>query len=333
LSLASIDASNALIAYIRCMNRIDAPEQPALEVRDLRVILALARAGTTARAAEALHLTQPAVSRALLCAESKLGVRLFDRTPRGLVATATTERLLPEAARLLVELSSFEQSVRAPARPLSRLRLVAECYTAYHWLPSVLVNLRQTLPGLEVDLRIEHTVKPLDALEKGELDVALVTTSALPKKRSGPVEQRTLFKDEIVFIVSTNHPLASRSTLNKKDLESYPLITSRPSREEAAWFMRSVFGRSKPEARFERLPLTEAIIDVARAGLGIAVLSEWVAGPHLGLGGLAAKRLASGPLERPWQFAYRREVKEPALRLLDALLATAPAQRTSKRLK
>jgi LysR family transcriptional regulator for metE and metH len=315
------------------MNRIDTPRQPALEVRDLRVILALARAGTTARAAEALHLTQPAVSRALLGAEGKLGVRLFDRTPRGLVATATTERLLPEAARLLLALSSFEQSARAPTRPLSRLRVVAECYTAYHWLPSVLVSLRQTLPGLEVELRIEHTVKPLEALEKGELDVALVTTSALPSRRSGPVDQLTLFTDEIVFIVSTSHPLASRSTLNTKDLESYPLITSRPSGEEAAWFMRRVFGRSKPEVRFERLPLTEAIIDVARAGLGIAVLSEWVARPHLDLGGLVAKRLAKGPLERPWHFAYRREVKEPALILMEALLAAAPAHRTSKLLK
>ncbi len=315
------------------MNRIDAPRPPALEVRDLRVILALARAGSTARAAEALHLTQPAVSRALLGAESKLGVRLFDRTPRGLVATATTERLLPDAARLLVELSSFEQSARAPTRPLSRLRVVAECYTAYHWLPSALVSLRQKLPGLAIDLRIEHTAKPLDALEKGELDVALVTTSALPKQRSGPIERRALFSDEIVFIVSTTHPLASRSTLNKKDLESYPLITSRPSAEEAAWFMRSVFGRSKPAARFERLPLTEAIIDVARAGLGIAVLSQWIARPHLGLGGLVAKRLAQGPLERPWQFAFRREIREPALKLLEALLVAAPAQRTAKQLK
>ena len=315
------------------MKRIEAPRAPALDVRDLRVILALARAGTTARAAEALHLTQPAVSRALLGAENKLGVRLFERTPRGLVATAETERLLPEAARLLVELSSLDESARAPARKISRLRLVAECYTAYHWLPSALVSLRQTLPGIEIDLRIEQTAKPLDALESGELDVALVTTSVLPKQRSGPVEQRTLFADEIVFIVSTSHPLATRPALHRKDLTAYPLITSRPSAEERGWFVRTVFGRSKPKARFELLPLTEAIIDVARAGLGIAVLSEWVASPHLGLGGLVAKRLASGPLERPWHFAFRRDVKEPALTLLQALLAAAPAQRTSKRLK
>ncbi len=146
--------------------------------------------------------------------------------------------------------------------------------------------------------------------------MALITTSALPKGRSGSVEQRTLFTDEIVFIVSTSHPLATRAALDRTDLATYPLITSRPSAEEAAWFVRSVFGRTKPNVRFERLPLTEAIVDVARAGLGIAVLSEWVASPHLGLGGLVAKRLSSGPLERPWHFAYQREVKREALTLL-----------------
>jgi LysR family transcriptional regulator for metE and metH len=222
--------------------------------------------------------------------------------------------------------------VKCSPKP-ARLRLVAECYTAYHWLPSTLVDLLRTLPGLEIELRIEHRVDPLEALDRGELDVALVVSSRLSKHRSGGVELRPLFADEIVFIVSKSHPLAARPSLSRRDLEAYPLITSRPSPEEATWFRRRVFGRSKPELRFERLPLTEAIIDVARAGLGVAVLSEWVASPHLGLGGLVAKRLASGPIERPWWYAFRRDAKEPALTLLRALLATAPSRQHHQHLE
>jgi LysR family transcriptional regulator for metE and metH len=65
------------------VNDIALPAASRLDTRDLRLVLALAGAGTTAAAADTLHRTQPAVSRALLGAEHRLGVRLFDRTPRG----------------------------------------------------------------------------------------------------------------------------------------------------------------------------------------------------------------------------------------------------------
>src|SRR5690349_19798241 len=116
------------------MNDIAPPPSPRLDVRDLRVVLALASAGTTAQAASVLHLTQPAVSRALLAAEDKLGTRLFDRTPRGLVPTAAGQRLVTGATRLLVEMGDLEHLVRAPVAPPMRIRLVCECYTVYHWL-------------------------------------------------------------------------------------------------------------------------------------------------------------------------------------------------------
>src|SRR5688572_22893302 len=72
------NASNACLTYTRCVKRIDAT-MPRLDLRDLQVALAIEKAGSTARAAKLLHLTQPAVSRALLLAESKLGLPLFQR--------------------------------------------------------------------------------------------------------------------------------------------------------------------------------------------------------------------------------------------------------------
>lgn len=294
---------------------------PRLDIRDLRVVLALASAGTTAQAASVLHLTQPAVSRALLAAEDKLGTRLFERTPRGLVPTSAGERLIDGATRLLVELGDLEHRVSTPLAAPMRLRLVCECYTAYHWLPSALANLRKSLPAFEVSLALDHTQAPVPALEAGDIDVALVTSATVPR---GTLEERQIFSDEVVFIVSASHPLASRKTITREDLCEYPLLTSVVPTSESHWFVTRVFGRMRPQLRYEKIPLTEAIIDVARAGLGIAVLSEWVASPHLGKGDLVTKRLASGPLLRPWRMAWRREVDEAARRLLAALEATAP---------
>jgi LysR family transcriptional regulator, regulator for metE and metH len=303
------------------MDDIPSLPSPRLDIRDLRVVLALASAGTTAQAASVLHLTQPAVSRALLAAEDKLATRLFDRTPRGLVPTAAGRCLISGATRLLVELGDLEHRVRAPVAPPLRIRLVCECYTAYHWLPSALVSLRKSLPALDVSLAVEHTSAPVPALEAGEIDVALLTSSPVPRST---IEARQIFSDEVVFIVSASHPLAARKALTRTDLRANPLLVGQVPPAEKHWFMTRVFGRERPRLQFEKLPLTEAIIDVARAGMGIAVLSEWVASPHLVKGDLVAKRLASGPLHRPWRMAWRREVGDAAMRLLSALEATAP---------
>ncbi|QSQ27569.1 LysR family transcriptional regulator [Pyxidicoccus parkwayensis] len=303
------------------MADIGAPPNPRLDIRDLRVVLALASAGTTAQAATVLHLTQPAVSRALLAAEDKLGARLFDRTPRGLVLTPAGEQLVSGATRLLVELGDLEHRVRTPVALPVRIRLVCECYTAYHWLPSALVKMRASLPGLELSLAVEHTQEPIPALVAGDIDVALITTASVPH---AGFQEREIFTDEVAFIMSTSHPLASRKALTRDDLKETTLLTGRTPPAETQWFMKRVFGRERPRLRFEQLPLTEAILDVARAGMGVAVLSEWIASPHLGRGDLVAKRLASGPLRRPWRIAWRREVDDAALRLMAALETTAP---------
>ena len=300
------------------MKRIDAPAANRLDVRDLRVVIAVAEHGTTARAATRLHLTQPATSRALLSAEEKLGVPLFARTKVGLVPSALGAAFVDGAKRILVELADLERRARTPGLAPSKVRIVCECYTAYHWLPSALVALREVLPGLEVELGIAHTSAPVDALVAGEVDLALVTTSAVPRG----FEERALFSDEVVFVVGRDHPLAKKRALSR-----YTLLTGRTPPDEVRWFLRAVFGRARPHVAFERFPLTEAILDVCRANMGVAVLSQWIVGPHLARGEVVAKRLARGPLLRPWRMAYRKELALAADRLALALRSSAPTCR------
>ncbi len=306
------------------MKRIDSMTttipDPLLSLRDLRVVLALARTGATSKAAAVLHLTQPAVSRALLGIEDRLATQLFERLPRGLRPTPSGTRLAEEAVRLLTSMSEVESALRAPSRGPSRVRLVCQCYTAYHWLPSALLRLKDTMPELRIQLAIEHTDAPLEALLAEQIDVALLTSPLLPKG----IESLPLFSDEVVFVVSPSHPLAKKKRLVPDDLLLYPIITARVPSDEASWFLSTVFGRRRPQLSFLRVPLTEASLDLARAGMGIAVLSEWVASPHLGRGDLVTKRLSIGPLQRPWSLAYRTEAREIASRLAALLIAASP---------
>jgi len=295
--------------------------RPALEVRDLQLVAALAASGSTVRAAARLHLTQSAVSRGLLAVEDKLGARLFQRVARGVVPTPAGQRLVAGAGPVLAQLAELEHHARAGADGRVTLRVVSECYTAYRWLPSTLAALRPRLASLEITLAFEHTASPAAALAAGQVDVALLTTA----KVAGGVIQRPLFSDEIVFLVAVTHPLADRAALTLADLRAFPLITSTSTPEaERRWFVSRVFAKTPPRVRFLRFPLTEAIVDAARAGLGIAVMSEWIAKPYLAAGDLVARRLRGHKLERPWRIAYRREVEDSARQLMTAIAAAPP---------
>lgn len=300
------------------MERISS--QPRLDVRDLEIVLALASAGSTAGAAAQLHLTQSAVSRALALAEEKLGVRLFDRTARGLTPTTAGKKLIEGASPLLAQLVDLEERARGHETAM-RLRLVCECYTAYRWLPSAIAALRRKLPALEVTLAVEHSSTPVEALRRDDIDVALLTTAKVP--RGEGLTERALFSDEVVCVVSSNHPLAKKRTLSAADLRANTILTSNAPPGEQRWFHRAVFGRTNPKLDIMRLPLTEAIVDAARAGMGVAVMSEWIASGYLGGSDLVAKRFEK-PLRRPWRIACRSDAEGLSERLVATLESAAP---------
>lgn len=291
-------------------------------------MLAIAESGSTVKAASRLHLTQSAVSRGLLLAEDKLGARLFERTPRGLAPTHAGEQIIRGASSVLTELVELERRAKAPSEPPVHIRLVCECYTAYRWLPSTLAALRRSAPSLDVSLALEHSGAPVAGLLAREVDIALLTTAAV----RAPIVEVPLFSDEIVFLVAATHPLASRASITPRDLAEHPLITSSQTPEpEARWFLAQVFGRKKRNIEHLRFPLTEAIVDAARAGMGIAVMSEWIASPYLEAGDLVLTRLRGRTLRRPWRIAFRREMEDGARRLGAILASAAPRAYPSRR--
>jgi len=305
------------------MNNIPLPASSRLETRDLRLVLALATARTTAAAAKALHLTQPAVSRALASLEQRLDVSIFGRTTRGLEPTRAGHTLLANAPRLLQDLNALEAQLRNKAAR-QHLRLVCECSTAYHWMPSMLQALKGTLADIELTIALECTGDPIGALQAGELDVALMTTAPTPRSRR--IGVKPLFSDEVVFILSVSHPLASRASLTRDDLLEETLFVTHAPSHDMPWFPKSVIAgqRGDRALSFQEVPLTEAVVDFARAGMGIGVLSEWVVEPHLRRREVLARRLASGPIRRPWRLVWRKEVEDAALQLFEALEKSQP---------
>ncbi|MBV1859038.1 MAG: LysR family transcriptional regulator [Nannocystaceae bacterium] len=303
------------------MARIAEIPNPKLELRDLRVVLALDRARTTGGAAGLLHLTQSAVSRALAVAEDHAGAELFTRTAKGLQPTRAGRELIGAAPGVLAELCALERRAMHPDGGTRRLRLVASCAMIYPWLMPALVQLERNTPNLRVQIRTQHAYSALEALESGKLDAAFTTTSSTPRS----LRKERLFQDELVFLVAPGHPLSCAQSLHPDDLLEHELLVP-DIQVEDDWFARTLFGKRRPKLRVRRLPITEAIVELARANMGMAVLSEWLAQKYLAPndGSLRVLRMREPPLLRQWSLLYRPEVAGLVSNLLDVVRASQP---------
>ena len=278
------------------------PVTPALEVRHLQLVDAIAETGTVTAAAARLHVTQSALSHQLRDIESRLEVKLFERLGRRMVLTPAGVRVRDSARAILKDLANAELDVRRLAGDGGTIRLCTQCNTGYHWLPPLLKQFHARHPATDVQICVDATSRPLDALLAGEIDLAIMTNPVRDKR----VTVTELFQDELVAIVANAHPWASVRWVKPSAFASEHLIIYSADRSDSYTF-RYVLGPAGVEpARVSEVPLTEAIIELVKAGLGVAVLSRWMAEPAVRSGQLAAVRITKAGVFRSWTAVMRR---------------------------
>ncbi|MFW6078385.1 MAG: LysR family transcriptional regulator [Gemmatimonadota bacterium] len=283
-----------------------------LHPTSLAVATAVARTGSASRAAERLHLSQPAVSYHLRKLERALGASLFRRGAAGMTPTAAGERLVSGAERVLAELERIEQEVRAiGAGAPALLRLSSACFTNYHWLPAVL----DELGGVRVELDVDPSRRPFERLDRGGLDIALTT---VPPER-GPFRIVELFDDEIVAVMPPDHPLAQRRWLTPADFSDQSVVIFDRTRSDL--FSRVLEPASVTPTHVTDVPVTEALLELIRTGNGVSAMARWIVRPHLRAGTLAAVPIGREGLHRTWcaVLSDRRPVTDPVERFVEVL--------------
>jgi LysR family transcriptional regulator for metE and metH len=272
----------------------------------------IASEGSVTKAGHRLHLTQSALSHQLLDAEKKLGVPLFIRVNKRMVLTPAGERLLKTAHVVIDEMLRVEDEIKQIA--LKRegvLRLSTECYTCYHWLPALLKVFNQKYPRVEVQIIVEATRDPHKALLEGKIDLALVSSSI----KNSKLVYKPLFQDELVVIMSKAHPLASRAFVKAEDLRhEHLIIYSAP--EESLAIQQVLAPAGISPKKLSSVQLTEAIIEMAKADVGIGILARWAVTPQIEAGTIHALPLTKGGLHRRWGAAILKS-KSPSPYLLE----------------
>jgi LysR family transcriptional regulator for metE and metH len=289
-----------------------------LELRHLRLVQAIAEEGGVTRAGRRLNLTQSALSHQLKDVEQRLGARLFERIGKRMPLTAAGERLLACARGVLGEVERAEQEIqRAALGRRGVLRLTTQCNTVYHWLPSRLKAFQRRDPEVELQVVAGATDDPLPALLEGRIDLAIVHRA----RRDARLQLRPLFRDEVAVVMHPGHALASRRFVAAGDLGPEHLIVYSVPRESNLVFRDVLIPAGVVPARVTHIQLTEAIVELVKAGLGVATLPLWAVAPQVSRGELVARPLTSLGRFRDWCAAYRRRPAPPAylLRFVDVL--------------
>jgi LysR family transcriptional regulator for metE and metH len=284
------------------------PRALDLEVRHLRLVAMVAEHGSLTRAAERLNLTQSALSHQLLDIEERLGTQLFHRVSKKMVLTPAGTRIHATAVRVLRDLSQTEEDVRLLSNDRAgAIRFTTECYTCYHWLPPLMKQLQLRHPSIELHIDPDASAAPIPAIVEGRLDFAIMSSDIDDAR----IEVTPLFEDEIVLIVAPKHPLTRRDFVRPGDFARETFLTYSTLADNTV-YQRMLRPAGVTPRRHMQVRLTEAMVEMAAAGAGVAALANWAVTPYVNAGIIAAVPLSSKGLMREWKAATLRGARRPS---------------------
>ncbi len=192
-----------------------------MTLTELKYIVAVARERHFGHAAEACFVSQPTLSVAIKKLEDELGVLLFERRSNEVTVTPSGERIVTQAQRVLDEAARVKELAKQGKDPLSGALRVGIIYTiGPYLLPSLVRQLLKDAPQMPLLLNENFTVKLLELLKNGEVDVAIL---ALPLPDMGVMIQ-PVYDEAFMVAVPKAHPWAKRKSISSEDLKKEQML-------------------------------------------------------------------------------------------------------------
>lgn len=261
-----------------------------MNLHDLRTFVAVAELGGFGRAAEALHLAQPAVSQHIKRLERQLGATVLRRSTRRVELTAAGEQLLRRARSVLAEVTRAEDEVRLiESGRAGRVALGFVGTATYDLMPRVARRVRRELPQVDLDLHGERLSPDLvEALLAGELDVVAIRDP----DPDPALRVRPLRSERLVAVLPADHPAAAGDRVALADLRGETFVTH-PSGHRSVMFAAIMDACRRagflPDEVVE-VRETAALVAFVAAGTGVALVPEPVR--SLALEGVAFRPLS-----------------------------------------
>jgi LysR family transcriptional regulator for metE and metH len=249
-----------------------------LEFRHLRTLAAIVDTHSLSKAAERLHLSQPAISHQVRVMEELCKLPLFERKTMPVKLTPAGQRVLDLARLMEQQMAETERDLaRIAGGNTGQLRIAVECHSCFDWLMPSMDAFRERWPEVEQDLVSGFHADPVGLLHEDRADMVIVSHAI---KRPQTVFH-PLFRYEVSALLSKDHPLTKKAYLTAKDFATETLVTY-PIPDDRLDVMREVLipARIDPAKR-RTTELTVAILQLVASRRGIAAMPRWAVQPFL----------------------------------------------------
>lgn len=245
-----------------------------IEPSHLKIMQALHQKGTLTAAADALFLTQSALSHQIRHLEKKLNLKLWQRCGRRLRLTPAGELLLKTAEKVMPLLLHTESALKAMGEgKQGLLKIAVECFPCHEWLTGIVAEFLKALPDIDVDIIRQYQFSGTEAVLNHHADL-LITPDFCPNEA---LQNIPLFEYQQVLLVSNQHHLAPFFCIRADQLENEVLFTFPVERERLdifSEFLRPNKIEPRVHKQIESLAIMLQMVEHQR---GVCVLPEWLA--------------------------------------------------------
>lgn len=274
--------------------------------RRLQVFYTVAKLLSFTKAAESLHMTQPAVTFQIRQLEEYFNTRLFDRTHNRISLTEAGEEVFSYAERIIGLYGEMDNQIRKLTGDVIGVLVVGASTTiAEYRLPTLLGEFQQKFPDVKLRLKVSNTVGIVHMVENNEIDVGIVEAPVYNKN----LVVKVCWCDQLMVICPAGHELAQHDVLKIDKVLPYAIIAREEgsgTREVIASYLENhdlSMGDLHTTMEFGS---PESVKSAVEAGLGISIISETTLAKELQLGTLKAIPL-DPPLKRPFSIVYQRQ--------------------------
>ena len=281
-----------------------------LDIRHLKAFVAVAEELNFHRAAERLHIVQPALSRLIKILEEVVGVTLLERSTRHVRLTEAGKVFLDDARATLIQLTGAVRAAReADSGATGTLRLAYMDFAVHRLLPDMVAAAARHEPGIRPELVYMSTAQQRQALLEGRIDLGIIIgTMSAPS-----VETRLLAEEPLVVAMAADHPLAGRERVLPRDILAEPLLLG--SEGEWSTFRDRVFSLYAEHDASPRIAQeassAAALFGLVARGVGITLYDG---DPAVYAHPMIAVRPLVGVRPLPVSAAWRRGPRLPLVR-------------------
>jgi DNA-binding transcriptional LysR family regulator len=281
---------------------------PDVDLRLLRMFAALARLGSYTRAGQAMNLTQSAISHGIKRLEDQLGCALIHKKGKTAHPTPEGRHFLEQILRVLESLDRATDSISKRGASRSKLTLALSTSIAQAILAPVLREFRECCPDVLLGIRLCDTPEAVREIEEGRADLAIVIDGDLP----AGLKSRALFRDQLQLMFTPQHRWSEKKQLAASDLkDEHFLLYQRNSvsfQRTEDYFLRSGVRLQS----YVEIPSYDIMKQLARLGLGVAIMAPWAATKEIQEGSLIALPLPKSKIVRQWSIACQagREIRQ-----------------------